>query len=88
MYGAPYDRSPSRWACVRTGCAASSPRWRRVGLVQTGRRRGAGLPAPGLAAIGLRNALARLAHIRAVLGIGLSLEASDAYRDGQAPRRV
>jgi hypothetical protein len=31
-----------------------------------------------------RPALARLAHIRAVLAIRLSLEASDAYRDGRA----
>ena len=68
-------------------------RWRRSGYVATGRLR----PGPawcwltrsGLAVTGqhyapARPALARLAHIRAVLAVRLSLEASDAYQDGRA----
>ena len=57
-------------------------------------RRGAGPPwcwltRAGLAVTGqpythARPAAARLAHIRAVLAVRLSLEASPAYRDGQA----
>ena len=68
-------------------------RWRRAGYAQTARL-GPGpawcwLTRSGLAATGqryapARPALARLAHIRAVLAVRLSLEASDAYRDGRA----
>jgi len=68
-------------------------RWRRAGYAQTARL-GPGpawcwLTRSGLAVTGqryapARPALARLAHIRAVLAIRLSLQASDAYRDGRA----
>jgi hypothetical protein len=71
----------------------SSPRWRSAGYVATGRL-GAGpawcwLTRTGLAVTGqpytsAQPTAARLAHIRAVLAIRLSLEASPAYRDGQA----
>ena len=68
-------------------------RWRRAGYAQTARL-GPGpawcwLTRSGLAVTGqryatARPALSRLAHIRAVLAIRLSLEVGDAYRDGQA----
>jgi hypothetical protein len=68
-------------------------RWRRAGYAATGRL-GPGpawcwLTRSGLAVTGqhyapARPALGRLAHIRAVLAVRLSLEASPAYRDGRA----
>jgi hypothetical protein len=68
-------------------------RWRRAGYVASGRL-GPGpawcwLTRPGLAVTGqryapARPALARLAHIRAVLAIRLSLQASDTYQDAHA----
>jgi hypothetical protein len=68
-------------------------RWRRAGYVATGRL-GAGpawcwVTREGLAVTGqpytpTRPAAARLAHLRAVLAIRLSLEASPAYQQGQA----
>ena len=68
-------------------------RWRHAGYAQTGRL-GPGpawcwLTRSGLAVTGQhyapgRPALGRLAHIRAVLAIRLSLQDSDAFRDGWA----
>ena len=68
-------------------------RWRTAGYVATGRL-GAGpawcwLTRVGLAMTGqpythARPAAARLAHVRAVLAVRLSLEASPAYQDGRA----
>ena len=68
-------------------------RWRHAGYADTGRL-GPGpawcwLTRPGLAVTGqryapARPALARLAHIRAVLAVRLSLEAGDAYQAGKA----
>jgi hypothetical protein len=68
-------------------------RWRHAGYADTGRL-GPGpawcwLTRSGLAVTGQhfaagRPALARLAHIRAVLAVRLSLEDSDAYQDGRA----
>ncbi len=68
-------------------------RWRRAGYAATGRL-GSGpawcwLIRSGLAVTGqryapARPALSRLAHIRAVLAIRLSLEGSDAWRQGRA----
>jgi hypothetical protein len=68
-------------------------RWRRAGYAATGRL-GPGpawcwLTRSGLAATGqhyalARPALGRLAHIRAVLAVRLSLQDSPAYRDGRA----
>jgi len=67
-------------------------RWRRAGYADTGRL-GPGpawcwLTRPGLSVTGLgyapaRPALGRLAHIRAVLAIRLSLQDSAAYRQGR-----
>ena len=71
-------------------------RWRRAGYTATGRL-GPGpawcwLTRSGLAVTGqhytaARPALGRLAHIRAVLAIRLSLQDSEAFRDGRAWRR-
>ena len=68
-------------------------RWRSAGYVATGQV-GAGpawcwLTRAGLAVTGqpyttARPAAARLAHLRAVLAVRMSLEASPAYRDGRA----
>jgi hypothetical protein len=68
-------------------------RWRRAGYALTGRL-GPGpawcwLTRSGLAVTGqryapARPALGRLAHVRAVLAIRLSLQDSDAFRDGRA----
>jgi hypothetical protein len=68
-------------------------RWRKAGYAATGRL-GAGpawcwLTRAGLAVAGQRYApsrpaVARLAHLRAVLAAWLALEAADAYRAGQA----
>jgi len=79
--------------CGRTGYGGIVARWRRAGYCTTARL-GPGpawcwLTRAGLAVTGLgyapsRPTLGRLAHIRAVLAVRLSLQASDAYRDGQA----
>jgi hypothetical protein len=68
-------------------------RWRRAGYCATGRL-GPGpawcwLTRAGLAITGLgyapsRPTLGRLVHIRAVLAVRLSLQASDVYREGRA----
>jgi hypothetical protein len=93
MYGAPYDLLAVALAVREDRLRGIVARWRRAGLATTARL-GPGpawcwLTRAGLAATGLRYAparpaLARLAHIRAVLAIRLSLEASDAYQHGQA----
>jgi hypothetical protein len=93
MYGAPYDLLASALGVREDRLRGIVARWRHAGLAQTGRL-GPGpawcwLTRPGLAATGLRYALARpslarLAHVRAVLAIRLAMEDSDAYRDGQA----
>ena len=93
MYGAPFDLLAT-FLGVRTDRARGiAARWRNAGLVATGSL-GAGpawcwLTRAGLAVTGqpfapARPAVARLAHIRAVLAVRLSLEASPAYQDGQA----
>jgi hypothetical protein len=93
MYGAPYDMLAA-FLGVRTDRARGIvSRWRRAGYAQTGRL-GPGpawcwLTRSGLAVTGQRYApgrpaLGRLAHIRAVLAIRLSLQDSDAFRDGRA----
>jgi hypothetical protein len=93
MYGAPYDLLALALGVREDRLRGIVARWRKAGLVQTARL-GPGpawcwLTRAGLAATGLRYAparpaLARLAHIRAVLAIRLSLESGDAYRDGHA----
>jgi hypothetical protein len=91
MYGAPYDLLAAALSVREDRLRGIVARWRRAGYVQTARL-GPGpawcwLTRPGLAVTGLpytatRPALARLAHIRAVLAVRLSLEAGEAYQQG------
>jgi hypothetical protein len=93
MYGAPYDLLAAALGVREDRCRGIVARWRQAGYAETGRL-GPGpawcwLTRPGMAITGLgypasRPALARLAHIRAVLAVRLSLQASGAYRAGQA----
>jgi hypothetical protein len=88
MYGAPYDLLAAFLDVRPDRLRGIVARWRQAGYATTGRL-GAGpswcwLTRSGLAVTGqryatARPALARLAHIRAVLAIRLSLQASDAY---------
>lgn len=92
MYGAPYDLLAAALAVRDDRLRAIVARWRRAGYAATGRL-GPGpawcwLTRSGLAVTGLRYApsrpaLARLAHIRAVLAVRLSLQDSDAPRGSQ-----
>jgi hypothetical protein len=93
MYGAPYDLLASFLAVRPDRLRAIVARWRHAGYAATGRL-GAGpawcwLTRAGLAVTGqpyapAQPAAARLAHIRAVLAVRLSLEASPAYQDSRA----
>jgi hypothetical protein len=93
MYGVPYDLLAAFLGVAPARLRGIVARWRSAGYVQTARL-GLGpawcwLTRSGLAVTGqryasARPALARLAHIRAVLAIRLSLEAGDVYRDGRA----
>jgi hypothetical protein len=93
MYGAPYDLMASFLGVAPARLRGVVARWRRAGYAQTARL-GPGpawcwLTRPGLAVTGqryapARPALARLAHIRAVLAVRLSLEDSDAWARGRA----
>ncbi len=93
MYGAPYDLLAASLTVQPARLRAIVARWRHAGYAQTGRL-GPGpawcwLTREGLAVTGQRfapsrPALGRLAHIRAVLAVRLSLQDSDAYRDGRA----
>jgi hypothetical protein len=93
MYGAPYDMLAAFLDVRADRLRGIVARWRSAGYAATGRL-GAGpawcwLTRAGLAVTGqpytvARPAAARLAHIRAVLAVRLSLEASPAYRDGRA----
>jgi hypothetical protein len=93
MYGAPYDLLAAYLGVRDDRVRAIVARWRHAGWVATGRL-GAGpawcwLTRTGLAGTGqpytpTRPAAARLAHLRAVLAVRLSLEASTAYQDGRA----
>jgi hypothetical protein len=93
MYGAPYDLLALALGVREDRLRGIVARWRHAGFAQTGRL-GPGpawcwLTRPGLAAAGLRYALARpslarLAHLRAVLVVRLAMEDSDAYREGRA----
>jgi hypothetical protein len=92
MYGAPYDLLAAALGVTPDRLRGIVARWRRAGYAQTGRL-GPGPPwcwltRPGMAATGLgytatRPSLARLAHVRAVLAIRLSLHDSPAWHDGQ-----
>jgi hypothetical protein len=93
MYGAPYDLLAAFLGVRAERARGIVARWRRAGYAATGRL-GPGpawcwLTRSGLAVTGqryapARSALGRLAHIRAVLAVRLSMEASAAYRDGRA----
>jgi hypothetical protein len=92
MYGAPYDLLAAFLGVRPDRLRGIVARWRHAGYAATGRL-GPGpawcwLTRPGLAVTGQRYApaqpaLARLAHIRAVLAIRLSLQDSPAFRDGR-----
>jgi hypothetical protein len=93
MYGAQYDLLSGFLGVQGARARGIVARWRRAGYAATGRL-GPGpawcwLTRPGLAVTGQRftasrPTLGRLAHIRAVLAIRLSLEDSPAWRQGQA----
>jgi len=93
MFGAPYDLLAAALSVRPDRLRGIVARWRHARYVQTGRL-GPGpawcwLTRSGLAVTGqpftaTRPALGRLAHIRAVLAIRLSLQDSDAWQQGQA----
>jgi hypothetical protein len=93
MYGAPYDLLAAFLGVRPDRLRGIVARWRRAGYAATARL-GPGpawcwLTRSGLAATGqpytpTRPALGRLAHIRAVLTIRLSLQASDAWQQAAA----
>ena len=97
QYGAPYDLLAAYLDVREDRLRAITARWRAAGYAATGRL-GPGpawcwLTRPGLAATGLGfvsgvPALARLAHLRAVLAVRLSLEAADAWRACGAKTRT
>jgi hypothetical protein len=93
MYGAPYDLLAGFLNVAPARLRGIVARWRRAGYAATGQLG----PSPawcwltrsGLAVTGqhytpTRPALGRLAHIRAVLAVRLSLQDSDAYQAGRA----
>jgi hypothetical protein len=92
MYGAPYDLLAQFLGVRPDRLRAIVARWRTAGYAATGRL-GSGpawcwLTRRGLAVTGqrytpARPAAARLAHLRAVLAIRVSLEASPAYQEGK-----
>ena len=93
MYGAPYDLLAAALGVRPDRLRGIVARWRRAGFAATGRlgpgpawcwltRAGLALTGQGYAPT--RPALGRLAHIRAVLAVRLSLDASGVYRDGRA----
>ena len=92
MYGAPYDLLAVCLDVRPDRLRGIVARWRNARYVQTGRL-GSGpawcwLTRKGLAVTGqrytaTRPAAARLAHLRAVLAIRLSLEAGAAFREGK-----
>lgn len=93
QYGAPYDLLARHLEVREDRLRAIVARWRAAGYADTGRL-GPGptwcwLTRSGLAAAGLRYspgipALARLAHLRAVLAVRLALEAGDAWQSAEA----
>src|ERR1700689_947162 len=93
MYGAPYDLLAGFLDVQPSRLRGIVARWRHAGYAATGRL-GPGpawcwLTRTGLAVTGqryapTRPALGRLAHIRAVLAVRLSLEDSPAFTDWRA----
>jgi hypothetical protein len=93
MYGAPYDLLAAALAVREVRLRGIVARWRHAGLAATGRLgpgpawcwlTRAGLTATGLRYAPARPALARLAHIRAVLAVRLAMQDGDAYQDSGA----
>ena len=92
MYGAPYDLLAAFLAVRADRTRGIVARWRNAGYAATGRLgpgpawcwlTRAGIAVTGLGYTSARPALGRLAHIRAVLAVRLSLQASAAYQDGR-----
>jgi hypothetical protein len=92
-YGAPYDLLAAALAVQPARLRGIVTRWRRAGYAATGRLESgpawcwltpAGMTATGLGYPASRPALARLAHIRAVLAARLWLTSGPAWHDGQA----
>lgn len=93
MYAAPYDLLAMRVGTSEIRLRGVVSRWRRAGLVATGRLtegpHWAWLTAAGMRTVGHRweaapPALARLAHIRAVLAARMWLEADTEWAQGRA----
>ena len=93
MHGVPYDLLASLLTVRDDRLRAITGRWRKAGYAQTARL-GPGpawcwLTRPGLAAAGLDlpptpPSLGRLAHLRAVAAVRLSLESGPAWSEGHA----
>jgi len=92
-YGAPYDLLAGALGTQPARLRGITARWRRAGYAATARLgpgpawcwlTPAGMTAAGLGYPATRPALARLAHIRAVLAARLWLAASPAWGQGQA----
>jgi hypothetical protein len=93
MYGAPYDLLAASLGVRDDRLRAIVARWRHAGHAATGRIGAgpawcwvtrAGLAVTGQAYTPARPAAARLAHLRAVLAVRLSLEAQPAFGAGRA----
>ena len=93
MYGAPYDLLAAYLQVRLDRLRGIVARWRHAGYATTARLgpgpawcwvTRAGLAVTGQPYTPARPAAARLAHLRAVLAIRLSLEAGPAYRQGRA----
>jgi hypothetical protein len=91
-FGAPYDLLAAALGTQPARLRAITARWRRAGYAATGRLgpgpgwcwlTPAGMTAAGLGYPATRPALARLAHIRAVLAARLWLQASPAWTAGR-----
>jgi hypothetical protein len=91
MYAAPYDILAQAMGVQPDRLRAIVARWRHAGLAESGRigpgpgwcwLTAAGMRAAGLRFPARRPPLARLAHVRAVLAVRLSLESSEAFTAG------
>ena len=91
--GAPYDLLAAALAAQPARLRGITARWRRAGFAATGRLgpgpawcwlTPAGMAATGLGYPATRPAMARLAHIRAVLAARLWLQAAPAWSQGHA----
>jgi hypothetical protein len=91
-YGAPYDLLAAALRVQPDRMPAITARWRQAGYVATGRLgpgpawcwlTRSGMTATGLGFPAARPALARLAHVRAVLAVRLWLACGQAWQEGQ-----